>query len=369
MIEYSERSETTTDPAVERALKANNDETSAKKMQIAALKKLNQELLEEQKMIQKSQARFRCYLDQHGITVYNDATIEYYEHLIKDEKSKVAKGGSRTRLEQMEIAKRTYQSFVDAMKDPRKGGKDIALDADGVYALIQKLYQMKHYGPNLKDCAKKTGEAYAATYREKAYRIRTGGRHGRGGSSYGAQGSYTATPVTPPNKLTKASPSPSIVRRAVSPAHSSSHRKYDTKIGLSQNASDSVSAKSPKSLFSDSAYGSQASPLTKFSPKSPDPFAFDDDEDDFEPLRAVQTEAPPAYSGVRNRLLDDDLTIAHPSPTHGYTGAQPGIRGGYGNPQAVMITSGGPNMPFGPSTSKSLKSKWSSMKDKLKGKK
>jgi hypothetical protein len=255
------------------------------------------------------------------------------------------------------------------MKDPRKGGKDVALDADGVYALIQKLYQMKHYGSNLKDCARKTGEAYAATYREKAYRIRTGGRHSRGGSVHGRQGSYTATPATPPNKLTKGSSSPSIIRRAVSSAHPSSHRNHDIKLGPSPITSDTVSAKSPKSPFSDSAYGSQASPSSKFSPKSPDPFAFDDTEDDFEPLRAVQTEAPPAYSGVKNRLLDDDLTIAHPSPTHGYTGAQPGIRGGYGNPQAVMITSGGPNMPFGPSTSKSLKSKWSSMKDKLKGKK
>lgn len=179
MIEYSERAETHTDPLVEKAWYSNQDEAAAKKAQIAALTKLIKELQYEHQMFVKSQARSGCYLDQHGITIYNDATIEYYEHLIKDEKARVAQGNSPARLLAMENDMASYQFFVNAMKTGQHEALDGPLDTDGVYALVKRLYTMKHYGSNLKDCAKKTGEAYAATYRERSYRIRTrGNRYG-----------------------------------------------------------------------------------------------------------------------------------------------------------------------------------------------
>lgn len=103
-----------------------------------------------------------------------------------------------------------------------------------------------------------------------------------------------------------------------------------------------------------------------------DPFAFDDDEDDFKPLRPQEVNVqPPPYSGVRNEFLDDDPTVAQPHSRRGL-GLQPAqgystTGSGYGSPQPV---SGEPTAPSGASTSKGIWSKWiSNVKDKLKRKK
>lgn len=175
IVEYNERTETMTDPNVQNALNKNMDDASAKQMQINALQKLIKELREEHRMIQESQARFSHYLQQHSITRYNDATIEYFEHLIKDERSKVRCGMPRTRLYQLENDKASYEYFVTAMKMGKQSTGRGPLNENGVYALVEKLYAMKHYGKNLKDCAKKTGQAYAATFRERPYRVRSRG--------------------------------------------------------------------------------------------------------------------------------------------------------------------------------------------------
>jgi hypothetical protein len=173
VIEYSVTSETKTDSNVERLLKGNGSEVTAKQAQIKALNKYINEIQTEHKQIAEAQAKFSHYLKTHSITHWNDATEEYYDHLIKDEKSKAGFGdaNSRARLDQLERDKKQYLQFVDAMKSGNNR-RFRALDEDGVHKLVQSLYSMSHYGSNLKDVADKVGKAYAATFHERPVRLR-----------------------------------------------------------------------------------------------------------------------------------------------------------------------------------------------------
>ncbi|KAK5199158.1 hypothetical protein LTR92_001631 [Exophiala xenobiotica] len=174
MVEYSSNSETTTDPLVQTELNENGNLVTAKQAQIQALQRQIAELRSEHQFIQEAAAKFSVYMKKNSITHYNDATIEYMDHLIKDEKSKVRSGESRARLDRLERDKAQYQTYVDAMEAGNKTSRKStagALDERGVALLVQQLYNLKHYGRMLKDLANVVGKAYAANFRERPYRI------------------------------------------------------------------------------------------------------------------------------------------------------------------------------------------------------
>ncbi|KAK3393246.1 hypothetical protein B0H63DRAFT_14313 [Podospora didyma] len=192
MVKYSSNSVSTKDPEVERQLNDNGNVAKAKEAALAALRLNMLELKAEHEFLQKAAAKFSIYMKKNSITHYNDATIEYMDHLIKDERSKLRIGASRARLEALERDKAQYQSFVDAMEaglradseSNKSGGRgkashqqSPALNERGVAALIQELYGMKHYGRMLKDLAKVVGRAYEANFRERPYRVRGGKGH------------------------------------------------------------------------------------------------------------------------------------------------------------------------------------------------
>lgn len=174
MVEYSKTSETSTDPQVQAALSNNGNLATAKEAQIRALQKQMAELQHEHNFIQEASAKFSVYMKKNSITHYNDATIEYMEVLIKDERSKVRNGESRQRLERLEKDKIQYESYVAAMESGKKlgtGSATTVLDEHGVAALVNQLYNLKHYGRMLRDISKVVGQAYKANFRERPYRI------------------------------------------------------------------------------------------------------------------------------------------------------------------------------------------------------
>lgn len=174
MVEYSKTSEASTDPQVQAALSKNGDLVTAKEAQIRALQTQMVELNHEHRFLQEAAAKFSIYMKKNSITHYNDATIEYMEVLIKDEKSKVRSGESRDRLDRLERDKIQYESYVAAMesgKQAEKGSLVKALDEEGVAALVVQLYNLKHYGKMLKDISKVVNNAYKANFRERPYRI------------------------------------------------------------------------------------------------------------------------------------------------------------------------------------------------------
>ena len=174
MVEYALTSETTTDPQVQAALNDNGNLVTAKEAQVKALEKQISELKSEHQTIQEAAAKFSIYMKKNSITHYNDATIEYMEQLIKDERSKLRAGESRARLDRLERDLAEYETYVATMEAGKSTGRKnsvVALDEKGVASLVQQLYNLKHYGQMLKDISKVVSNAYAANFRERPYRI------------------------------------------------------------------------------------------------------------------------------------------------------------------------------------------------------
>ncbi|KAL4954467.1 hypothetical protein BDW69DRAFT_140013 [Aspergillus filifer] len=193
LVEYAKRQEAAIDATVQREITTTGSMIKTKKAAIKAIEKNIAELKDEHAAVQTAAARFSLYLKKNSITHYNDATVEYLEHLIKDEKMKVRTGQSRLRLEALEKDLDKYKKFVDTME---QGGKTedsqktyAPLNEEGVAKLVQSLYNLPHYGQMLKDLAQVVASAYEANFRERPYRIsRT--RQGRYQSA--AQGSSSA---------------------------------------------------------------------------------------------------------------------------------------------------------------------------------
>ncbi|KAL2817912.1 hypothetical protein BDW59DRAFT_165732 [Aspergillus cavernicola] len=175
LVEYAKKAETIVDADVQRELTTTGSMIKAKRNAIRAIAKNIDELQGEHREVQTAAARFSLYLKQNSITHYNDATVEYLEHLIKDERTKVRTGQNRARLESLEKDLENYQKFVEAMeqKDQVEEGVQVyvPLNEAGVAQLVQKLYNLPHYGQMLKNLAQVVASAYEANFRERPYRI------------------------------------------------------------------------------------------------------------------------------------------------------------------------------------------------------
>jgi hypothetical protein len=193
LVWYTEMTEITDDPEVVLLLSKTNNEVKAKAAALGALDNQIAEFKEEHRKIQEAAAKFTVYMQQNSITVYNDAALEYLRHLIKEENVKVQLGGDDTRLEALKKECEQYQAYVDTIHTARKRGLPGAVpDEQGVSRLVQELYSMKHYGKDLQKVANTVSRAYAATFRETAYRVRP--KHyymrARGYTSHGGQDSH-----------------------------------------------------------------------------------------------------------------------------------------------------------------------------------
>ena len=151
MLEYSKSSQTVTDPQVQRELDQNGNIVKAKEAQIQALQRQIAELRSEHREIQEAAAKFSIYLKSNSITHYNDATVEYLEHLIEGEKTIVSEGGSRARLGSLKEDLDQYKRFISAIDEGKKTNLNCqVLDETGIAQLVQKLYSLPHYGRMLK---------------------------------------------------------------------------------------------------------------------------------------------------------------------------------------------------------------------------
>ncbi|KAL4799511.1 hypothetical protein BDV19DRAFT_385279 [Aspergillus venezuelensis] len=175
LVEYAKRQEAAIDAAVQREITTTGSMIKTKKAAIKAIEKNIAELKDEHVAVQTAAARFSLYLKKNSITHYNDATVEYLEHLIKDEKMKVRTGQSRLRLEALEKDLDKYRKFVDTMEQGGKTGDSqktyAQINEEGVAKLVQSLYNLPHYGQMLKDLAQVVASAYEANFRERPYRI------------------------------------------------------------------------------------------------------------------------------------------------------------------------------------------------------
>ena len=112
--------------------------------------------------------------------MYNDATLEYLEHLIDQEKLKIQNGGTKKALETLEKHKREHQEKVKTLQEAiaRKDDGQV-LDDQGVIQLIRTLYGLPHFGGDLKKIVATNEKAAEATYREKSFNVSAGAHWNR----------------------------------------------------------------------------------------------------------------------------------------------------------------------------------------------
>src|SRR5690606_29406045 len=134
-----------TDEEVVRQLNKNADDITVKRTAIQVKQRNIKELENESAQFREAAVRFGDFLRRNSITPYNDATIQYYDHLIKEEEGKAAIGGSRLRLETLQTSKAEYQSLIDVFEQNMRAaangrGRLEKLDEAGVDSLVNHLY-------------------------------------------------------------------------------------------------------------------------------------------------------------------------------------------------------------------------------------
>jgi hypothetical protein len=175
--ELEEKMVTVKDEAVEERLAKNESDITLKETAIQNLKNKIAEARYEYKEIQDAAVRFGLFLKKNSITPYNDAMLAYLEHLIKEEVDKVnVAGGGRERLEGLLRHRLEHLQQVEVLtKNMESGSNNELLDEAGVEDLVEHLYQLKHWGKNLRDIKDNAEANHLATYRERPYRLQ--GRH------------------------------------------------------------------------------------------------------------------------------------------------------------------------------------------------
>jgi hypothetical protein len=178
--ELEEQTRTVEDPAVVGQLAKTTSDIELKETAIQNLKNKIAESDYEYKEILDAAVKFGVFLKKHSITPYNDVMEDYLNHLIKEEEGKVSVGGSQDRLQNLQHHLREHVEQVKVLTQNMEGdGKDEILDEEGVEALVDHLYHLKHWGKNLREIKDRAEVDYLHLYQEKPYRPRVSSGSGR----------------------------------------------------------------------------------------------------------------------------------------------------------------------------------------------
>ncbi|KAL7786204.1 hypothetical protein V8C37DRAFT_419623 [Trichoderma ceciliae] len=187
LYELSETKIGVIDIEIERQLKANADDVTLRQTGIARLDQNIEEYNQELDEIRRAAARFCLFLRKNAITIINDATLDYLDMLIQDEKGKIEAGNergipmgaNRKRLQALQDDRQIHIQLVETFKqnmiDPTCTD-DMLLDEQGVGALVKNLYELKHFGENLEHIKYVIDSSLEETSRERPYRGETRGR-------------------------------------------------------------------------------------------------------------------------------------------------------------------------------------------------
>jgi len=157
----------------EARLNAANSDMERKKIAIDEKKAFIAAIKAEHDEIDRAAIRFCIFLKKNSITPYNDATLDYLDFMIKEERGKVAVGGDAAKLEDLERYRDQYQEKVKILTTRmQKGDDSVLLSEEEVYAEVKKLYSLKYYGQQLSQIKSIVNSAHSDTFREESHSIR-----------------------------------------------------------------------------------------------------------------------------------------------------------------------------------------------------
>jgi GTPase SAR1 family protein len=152
----------------------------------------------EHTQVQEAAIQFGFFLKRHAIEPYNDATIEYVDHLIQQEKLKVKSGGRKRALSMLERYKAEHLQKVAALtRAMARGETDMVLDDQGARQLVDSLYGLPHFGKDLQKIVQVNEMAADAVFREKSCNVSAGRHWGRTERPRARQGSVRGQPDKP----------------------------------------------------------------------------------------------------------------------------------------------------------------------------
>ncbi|KAK3956674.1 hypothetical protein QBC32DRAFT_386776 [Pseudoneurospora amorphoporcata] len=174
--DYRSRTYRAKDSTVASDLVKRGTELELKQKAIDIKKKAIEEYKVEYAQVQEATIQFGFFLKRHAIEPYNDATVEYVDHLINQERLKVDSGGRKDALEMLEKYRAEHLEKVDALsKAIATGDTDYQLlDDQGVREQVDRLYALPHFGEDLQRIVKINEKAVEASFREKSYNVSLG---------------------------------------------------------------------------------------------------------------------------------------------------------------------------------------------------
>ncbi|KAF4949030.1 hypothetical protein FGADI_9315 [Fusarium gaditjirri] len=168
------------DAAIGRDLSENASIIELKAEAIRTKKEAIEEFKLEHRQVEEAAIQFGFFLKRHAITPYNDATIEYLDMLIDQERQKMQVGGSKQRHKKLEKQKAGYLQRVEVLeKAMKQGDESKLLDDKGVAHLVESLYGLPHFGDDLRNIVKIQEGAAESSYRERSYNVSGGARFHR----------------------------------------------------------------------------------------------------------------------------------------------------------------------------------------------
>lgn len=170
------------DEAVNQNLLKNTNDIELQQEAIQMRKTAIEEFEIEYKQVQDAAIHFGFFLKRHAIEPYNDATVEYVDHLIHQEGMKIKSGGRADELNRLEKYKSEHLERVAILtKAMESGNTTLMLDDRGVTQLVTGLYGLPHFGADLKRIVENNERVVDAAFREKTFNVSAGGDWAKGG--------------------------------------------------------------------------------------------------------------------------------------------------------------------------------------------
>ncbi|OKL58362.1 hypothetical protein UA08_06186 [Talaromyces atroroseus] len=166
--EYEDGSTEMDNPMVIEALERNASDREKKEAAIASKVKLIEDLELELKMVRDAAAQFSIFLRRNAIMPVNDATLDYLDLQIEQEKGKISEGGSRDKFKRLSDFRKQYEQEVKILTEYwQKGDSQKLLDQADVEGLMQHLYSLQHYGSQLQQANQVLNRIGVISNREK----------------------------------------------------------------------------------------------------------------------------------------------------------------------------------------------------------
>lgn len=163
------------DEAVNKTLLKNASDIELQQEAIQMRKTAIEEFQIEYKQVQNAAIHFGFFLKRHAIEPYNDATVEYVDHLIHQERMKIKNGGRTDELGRLEKYKSEHLERVAILtKAMESGNTTQMLDDLGVTQLVTGLYGLPHFGADLKRIVENNERVVDAAFREKTCNVSAG---------------------------------------------------------------------------------------------------------------------------------------------------------------------------------------------------